>query len=202
MAINDLLTLDEAKRALNIPTSDDSNDTELAQVITAASAFVDSVYGPVVERTVTDERHIATGRTIFLHHHPVASITTVTEYAGGTGTVLTAESDEAAGDYYLDASLHAITRTSGFSDSMFSGRRVTITYSAGRYANTESVAAHFKEAAVAALVHFWQHRGSQSGFGTPGGDGTPFGGVPFSTAQLRRKLESMFPEEARGPAIA
>lgn len=200
MAANDILTTAEAGAALNMSAGEQTaNATELAQVISAASAFVDSVYGPVVARAVT-KSVVSPSGTVWLDR-PL-SITSVTEYVSGTGTVLTAESSGTAGTYRIDTATGALTRRSSWGNTYWSGHEVVVVYSSGRYANTASVDPKFKEAAVVALVHFWQHRGSQSGFGTPGGDGAPFGGVPFSSKQLREKLKAMFPEEWTGPAVA
>lgn len=195
----DLLTLTEAKAALNIASSDTSVDTELAQVITAASRMVDSVYGPVVEREVTTNVLAPNGR-IWLDR-PL-TITSVTEYLSGTATVLTAEDADTAGTYRFDSTTGSLLRRTSWTDTYWSGHELVVVYQAGRYADTASVDEKFKEAAVVCLIHLWQHRGSQSGFGTPGGDGAPFGGVPFSSKQLRDKLISMFPEEWTGPAVA
>ena len=200
MAATDILTTAEAGAALNMSASEQTaNATELAQVVSAASAFVDSVYGPVVARSVTKTVLSPSGR-VWLNR-PL-SITSVTEYVSGTGTVLTAEDADTAGTYRLDSSTGSLLRRASWSDTYWSGHEIVVVYSSGRYANTAAVDPKFKEAAVAAVVHFWQHRGSQSGFGTPGGDGAPFGGVPFSTDSLRRKLIAMFPEEWTGPAVA
>lgn len=199
MAVTDILDLVEAKAALNIKQTDNVDATELAQVISAASAFVDSVYGPVVARTAT-KLIVSPSGTVWLDR-PL-TITSVTEYVSGTATVLTAEDFDTAGTYRLDTTTGALTRRSSWANSYWYAHELVVDYSSGRYASTATVAPKFKEAAVVALIHFWQHRGSQSGYGTPGGDGAPFGGVPFSTAQLRQKLISMFPEEWTGPAVA
>ena len=198
-ADQDILTLAEAKAALNIPAATADYDTELAQVITAASRFVDSVFGPVVRRTITDERHYGAGTSVTLNQSPVASVTTVTEYSGGVATVLTAESDTVAGTYTLDDNV--LHRRASWGGAYFARQSVVVTCVAGRYASTATVDAKFKEAAVVALIHFWQHRGANSGAGTFGGDGAPFGGVPFSTDTLRKKLQAMFVEDALLPGI-
>jgi hypothetical protein len=195
----DILTLTEGKSAVNIEASDTSVDTELAQSITTASRFVDSVFGPVVQRSATKTVAAPSG-TIWLEHP--AAITSVTEYSAGSPTVLTAEDFDTSGTYRLDATTGALTRRSSWASATWASQEVVVVYTSGRYANTAAVDPKFKTAAAVALVHFWQHFGSQSGYGTPGGDGAPFGGVPFSTAQLRQKLISMFPEEWTGPAVA
>lgn len=195
----DILTLAEAKQALNIPAATASYDAELAQVITAASRMVDSVYGPVVQRTAT-KSVVAPSGTVWLDRP--AAVTSVTEYVSGTATVLTAEDFDTAGTYRLDAATGALTRRASWGDSYWYAHELVVVYTSGRYADTASVDEKFKEACVVCLVHLWQHRGSQSGAASFGGDGAPFGGVPFSSAQLREKLKAMFPEEWIGPAVA
>lgn len=196
----DVITLAEAKTGLNITDTD--TDAELAQVITAASRFVDSVYGAVVARTITDEQHTGGGSRIWLRQRPVASITTVTEYASGTPTVLTAETLAASGTYAVDLGMGYIRRRDSWYDSRFATSGVLVTYVAGRYATTAAVDPKFKEAGVIAVQHLMQHRGAQSGAATFGGEGAPFAGVPFSSSVLRDKLIALFPEEWLGPVVA
>jgi hypothetical protein len=200
--VRDILTLNEAKAALNIDLTVSSVDTELAQVITAASEFVDGVYGPVVWRTVTDERHVGAGTSVSLRYSPVASVTSVTEYAGGVAAVLTAETDLVPGGYSVDLDGGVVYRRSSWNGYRFGAQSVLVTYVAGRYATTEVVAPWAKEAAAEAVIHFWQARGANSGFGTVDGDGAPFGGVPFSTSTLRKRLIDAFPQHATLPGFA
>lgn len=191
MAATDILTTAEAGAALNMSASEQTaNATELAQVVSAASGFVDSVgngiHGVAVKRLVTEDLFpTSPSSTLILTYHPASDLT-VTEYVSGTGTELTASDGlTTAGEYLLiDGQLH---RRSSWGASHWLGG-VRVEYTAGLYDNTASVSPLYKEAAVAALVHFWQHRGSQSGFGAAGGDGAPFGGVPFSTDVLRKKI--------------
>ncbi len=51
----DVISLAEGKSAVGITTGDTSQDTALAQKITAVSRRIDRLCGPVVQRTVTDE---------------------------------------------------------------------------------------------------------------------------------------------------
>lgn len=207
--ILDILTAAEARTALNAVSNWNAQDTpELEQVVTAASRFVDSVFGPVVTRSVT--------RTVFSPSGPIAldvppgsptftvSSLAVTEYTAGSATVLAAETAlvSTSNDYRYDSRLGLLRRRASWSNSSWGSQEVLVVYIAGRYASTAACDAKFKEAAAAALIHFWQHRGPSSGFPAASGDGAPFGGVPFSTAQLRVKLRSMMPEEALGPVLA
>lgn len=76
---------------------DFANDTEpvIVTLIAAAQGHIEREYGgPIEAGTYTDEIHTATYRSaIFLHHHPVTAITSITE--DGTALVAT--------DYVWDA---------------------------------------------------------------------------------------------------
>lgn len=195
--LTDILTLVEARVSLNMGT-DPSVDTELAQVISAASQTLDNWIGAVVRRTVTDEEHVGGRDRVLLERIPVASITTVTEFASGTPTALTAETLTTAGTYSFDADSGILYRRNSWGAARFAGG-IRVTYVAGRFANTASVEAAYKEAAQKILMHLWQTRGAQSGAATAGGDGAPFGAVPYSTATLRRHIMAMFTDE---PVVA
>lgn len=160
----DVISLAEAKTALNIATGVTTWDTPLAQAITAISRQLDDLCGPIVNRTVTDELHDGGDWTIRLRKRPVASITTVTEYDGTNGTTLTAETNaaKATSNYLHDGTFGTITsgllrRRDTDSDAWFEpGRRnIAVTYVAGRAANTAAVDAKFKQAAVMMLRNIW-----------------------------------------------
>jgi hypothetical protein len=196
----DILTPAEAKGSFNALGSDwDSAwDTELEQIITAASRFVDSVYGPVVKRTITGERHDSAADLVALKYRPVLSVTTVTEYQGGAPTVLTAETEAAAGGYRVDLATGRVYRRSSWAGYPFGYQSVVVTYVAGRANDTVSVDPKFKIAAKLAVVHLWQHFGAGGGAAVSGGEGPAFGAVPFSSEVLRKKLMDLYPEEVIG----
>lgn len=164
----DLLTLTEGKRAINLPESSTQHDAELAQFITAVSRRIDDLCGPVVARTVTEELHDGGSSLLFLRNFPVLSVTSVTEYASGTPTVLTAESVSVSGGYALRDGV--LARRSGWS-SMSWGSQVVVTYEAGRYENTAAVDAKFKLAAGSILRRLWAREASAWSRG-----GDPFAG--------------------------
>jgi len=199
-ADRDILTLAEAKQALNLPSGASSVDAELAQVITAASLFVDSIDGAVVQRTVTETFRNPRGSSIILATYPVV-VTSVAEYSGGVASTLTAESNTVAGGFTFESSSGILSRRSSWYATAFTGETLVVTYTAGRYATTATVDALYKEAAVHALIHYWQVHGSGSGVGVLGGDGERFGGVPYATTQLRRQLQAMLKPDST-PAIA
>lgn len=157
MATTDILTLEEAKRALNLSLDRVGQEEEVEAWISAISQRIDDLYGAVVYRTVTDEVHYdAYGDSIVPRVQPVVSISAVTEYRSGTGTVLTAEDFDTVGTYRLiqDADSHRIYRRSGWLGYPYQGT-VKLTYVAGRYATTATVEAKWKQAAKGVLVGMW-----------------------------------------------
>lgn len=164
----DVLTLAEAKSALNITNSD--QDTEVAIYITAVSRRLDDLCGAIVKRTITDEEYPGGLPQIALRHAPASdtattTVSAVTEYSAGTAQALTAETLTASTsyDYAIDASTGILTRRSTWTDSTFGNQRVKVTYAAGRYATTAAVDPKFKLAASIMLIHLWR---SGQGFGS------------------------------------
>lgn len=200
----DILSLDEAKRALNIATADTTFDTELAAYITAVSQRIDDMCGPVVQRTVTGEVHNGGSLIIWPTLTPVVSVTSLAEYTGGVATTLTAETAAAAGTYLLaGAGTHnsQLRRRRSWNDTGFASGRsnVVITYVAGRYANTAAVSAKFKQAAAKTLAWLW--RGDQgAGTATFGAvDGSSLFGLGFA---LPNSVVELLAYEQRGPMVA
>ena len=199
----DILTLDEAKRALSIPLADTTFDTELAGYVTAVSQRLDDLCGPIVKRSVTDEIHDG-GGTIWPRLTPVATIGSVVEYASGVATTLTAETLMAAGDYALvNAGTHnsQLRRRSSWSDRGFTSGsgNVVINYVAGRFNSTADVSPKFKQAAAKTLSWLW--KGDQgAGTATFGAvDGTSLFGLGFA---LPNAVKEMLAVEVAGPVLA
>jgi hypothetical protein len=170
MAARDLLTLEEARRAVNLPnpTVVNAQDTTLQLFVTGVSGRVDKLCGPVVQRAVTGERHNGGKSKVLLELQHVASVTSVTEWAGTTQTALTAETDNTkpANGFLLDpgeGGIYAwVWRRSGNSDATFpAGRRnVVFAYTAGRYTATATVDETFKLAATAVLRRLYKREQS------------------------------------------
>lgn len=167
MAILDVVTLPEAKNALDIALTDLSQDGELAAHVTSVSRRLDDAIGPVVQRSVTVRRD--GGRpTIWLTPRPVAAFTTVTEYnQAGVATVLVAEDEDTkpidaylASPYKSDATLFSgrLYRRRSGSDGWFASGRsnVVVAYTAGRAADTAEVAPIYKQAAQIMLANLWR----------------------------------------------
>ena len=203
----DLLTLDEGKRALNIPLADTTFDVEVASYISAVSQRIDDLCGPVVKRAVNDETHDGGHEYVFPDLTPVASVASLTQYSSGTATALTAEtpSVSTANDYLLvDAGSHAslIRRRARWSDAPFLPGRanVVIDYVAGRFENTAGVSAKFKQGAAKMLSVMW--KGDQGAgtvtFGAPVDDGD-LGIIGFA---IPRAVLELLAEEIRPRVVA
>lgn len=160
----DLLTVPEAKAAVGLAQTNVDQDEYLRTLVTAVSAQIDQLCGPVRTRTVTSELHDGGYDWIRLRKFPVYSITTVTEYTSTSAQTLTAETNAAktATNYLHDgtaATIHSglVRRRANNGDSCFAdGRRnIEVTYVAGRHPSTEVVAAKFKQACAMMLRTVW-----------------------------------------------
>lgn len=168
MADHDVLTLDEAGRAVNLPSGSTSQDGDLQLYVSGISGRIDALCGPVVQRTIAGERHNGGCSKILLAKQHVASVTSVVEWSGTTQTALTEETDAAkpANGFLLDTGdgdIYAwVYRRAGNTDARFpTGRRnVAVVYVAGRYADTETVGETFKLAAASVLRRIWKREGS------------------------------------------
>lgn len=165
MATNDLLSLAEAKTALNITNT--AHDTEVQLFLTGMSTRIDGLCGPVVIQTVTTERHDGGKSFIVPRLVPVSTVTSVTEYDDAVSQALTAETitSQLTDMFLLDTSLKfypRIWRRESGSDSRFpTGRlNVAVTYVAGRVATTATVGTNFKLAAAAILRRVWKRETS------------------------------------------
>lgn len=152
----DILTLEEGRTAINMPTGTSDHDAEIAQQITAVSRMIDAACGPVVQRTVTAEIHDATS-TLWLRHSPVVSVTLVRTAAGGTITTLDPVSFGGTTDgYTVDLTSGRLGRSYGGSVASWGYGQVEVTYVAGRYATTAAVDARFKTCAASVLRRLWK----------------------------------------------
>ena len=161
----DIITLAEGKTAANLNAAAGPHDTKLAQQITAISRIIDSVCGPVVVRTITGELHRGGRRTVRLRHYPVTSITTVKEARwNGTPTTLSQIAYGGTTDGYRAATwpknptlLSGELRRTGNACNWWPGQdNIQVTYVAGRFADTASVDAQFKECAGEVLRRLWK----------------------------------------------
>lgn len=163
----DIVTLAEAKTALSIESTNTTQDTTLATVITTVSRKFDRAIGPTVQRSITSERHDGGQWWIELAWGPVSAVSAVTEYQGTTAVLLTNETVGTnpndgfyAEPYDPDPSLLSgviVRRVSGWDSAFYRGRgNVTVGYLAGRSIATTAVDARIKEAALITIRNVWR----------------------------------------------
>jgi hypothetical protein len=199
----DILTTDEAQDYINDTSGTRDLETRLAPLNTLISRRIDTLCGPVVQRTLTDEAYDGGGCTLFLRNTPVVSVSAVKEYAGGILTTLTAEAltTSTGNDYYLDTRLGTIERRSTWATSTFGVQRVLVTYIAGRYTATETVDPLFKAAAGLVLHRLWR-REAPAWARTPNFDDNVTGDQFGFFRVVDPVLEEFLAGELLGPAIA
>lgn len=191
MATLDVISTAEAKTALNIPTADTTQDSELAVYATAVSLRLDALVGPIVNRTITGEVHDGGRSFIILRYSPVSSVTSVSERQGTTSYTVVTENYAASTsyDYLLDPLTGILYRRgSGGDVDWYGGRQnIVVTYVAGRFANTTSVDGRYKQAAAIMLTHLWRSEQGASGatFGEgPSNTFVPGFAVPNAVVEL------------------
>mgnify|MGYP000884904909 CR=1 FL=1 len=197
MATTDLITLAEAREAVNLASG--AEDTILAAYVSAASLTLDALCGPVVQRTVTETVPVDVTDVIVLEQSPAASITSVVEYdSAGASTTLTVEtvSSKPTSGYRLVRSRWLERRSSGAAYPFPYGGNVSVTYVAGRAASTSAVDAKFKTACKMLLANMWRfERGT--GTQTFGGDGSGLPGFLVPNA-----VSALLADELLPPGIA
>lgn len=160
----DVLTAAEGRAAVDVGDSDATRNLLLDRAITAVSRRLDRAFGPIVKRTVTNERHDGGNCGVWLRYYPVKAITTVTEHSGGIPAVLPVETPTNLADGYLpspydvDPSLYngELVRRSGGCVRPFASGAVLVTYEAGRYDTTAAVDPIYKLAAEITLKNYWR----------------------------------------------
>lgn len=164
MAATDLLSLDDALAAVRLSRSHTTHVPRLEGLVSAVSAAVDELVGPVVVRTVTGEQHPGGVTAVRLRRTPVSSVTTVKTWVLGAATTLTAESLSASGGYLAEPHVDypsllsgVLLRRSLWSSIVWEAGTVEVTYQAGRYTSTAAVVGtRFHTAAVLGLQNLWQ----------------------------------------------
>lgn len=146
-----LLTLDEAKRQLDIETA--SEDVELQAYVDALTDTIERHIGPVVYRNVTETIE-GRGPSLCLSSIPAVELVSVTALGGSALDVAGLDLDPATGVVrYLEGS--------------FCGSLWRVVYRAGRIAENGAVPATIKLAAAMLLQHLWRTQyGSARGQGT------------------------------------
>lgn len=202
MADTDILTLEEAKRALPLEQTNEAKDAELQVYIGAVSGRLDDLCGPVVQRSVPDELHDGDRCSIRPRVTPVVSVAELAEWYVSTEQILSAETNatKTATDYLLENDGRhnvVIRRRANNGDLRFAcGRQnVVLTYVAGRFETTEDVSDKFKQAAALMLTHLW--RGEVGMGNATFGDQAPpaFHEMPLAVVKLLKS-------ELRPPGLA
>ena len=187
-----ILSRTEAYEAINDMQSANAGasdrDMELFLWIGAVSRRIDQLCGPVVAREKV-EKHSGGAARLRLRTVPVLSVTSV---ADATETV-DAETYELVDDNrFVPYLLHNALWPSGT-------RNLTVTYQAGRAADTDAVDPLFKLAAANVLVGLWTKYG---GAWARGGDPFTEGGQPQFFDELTHNVKRWLADELLPPAVA
>ncbi len=181
-----LFSLTKAKTHLNITTT--TNDEELRDWMAAATRVVEHIVGPVLVRTVTDERHEG-GDCLWLRNPPV--LTDATGLAAFTVTPwLTSGATYAVADLRVSTTGRVERRSGGW----FTGGPFAVTYQAGRRVIPGNIAG----AGLIVLKGLWETQ--------RGAAGLPFGGAddlieaPGMGLVMWRARQLLEPDELSGIA--
>lgn len=186
MAAEDLITTAEARAALVLGAEDVSLEPEMERLVTSASRIIDTHFGAMVARAVTEKHDPPrNGLYLQLRQSPILSVTSVTV----DGTLLASTGYQIVEGGYGEF----LARVSGYTPIWWQSARlqgITVVYQAGRYATTAAVPALVKDACVLQLRHMW--RPTQYGAGTVNEFDTA--AVGQVTAGLARGIKGMLSE--------
>ena len=150
-----LISLQDAKDALNIPATSTSNDDELRLFISAATQVIEYLAGNILSQSVSDTFDGGYS-TVLLTQQPINSVTSVTE----NGVTLPASA------YSTNLTAGTVSRIIGNTWYAFlpGKQNVTVTYSTG----SAIVPASVQLAARELVRHWWQfgQQGQRPAFGT------------------------------------
>ncbi len=209
MAALDILSATEASRAA-LGTDATAHEEQIQRMISAISARIDEICGPVVEREVT-EYHAGGREVIRPRQTPVSSVTTLRHWNGSSITVYTQDewgeppsADgfllEQSGSYAHDARI--VRQSSGTHVCWLDGHRsIELVYVAGRAADTDSVSPKFKLCAETILRRAWDR---EAGAWARGAD--PFQETAGGSSRFFKAIDPMVREfladEMKPAAIA
>lgn len=137
------LTLEEAKKHLEILDSDDAHDSHVGALIVYAREKFENDTGRITTtRTATEKMRAFPGEAIVLHYKPVTSVTSVKAYVADTLTTVSAS------DYSLDAERRTIFLDDDASWPTPDDRwdAVQIVYSVGDASASSQISEHHKQA--------------------------------------------------------
>jgi hypothetical protein len=140
-----IVSLADAKRHLNIPASETSNDAELREFIEAVTRPIEAKVGPIVRRTVTTTIQPCYEQAVALPYFPVISLTSGAVVRDNSAVTVTSLVVETGG----------ILRDKGFSPLPF--EPWTLTYVVGR----PIIPAEIRNATLNIIKDLWtSQRGS------------------------------------------
>lgn len=180
-----ILTLAEAKDALDIPTATTSRDAEIQSLVDTITALVeDKLGGPAAPRTVTEFVKAGPGyRSITVRQRPVVAVVSITDDATGTAIPLT--------DLDVDTNAGIIRRKLQL-PFWSRGPYYTVVYTAGY----SPMPAAFGWAARIILQHMWEVQRGQQRPMFPGEDVMQPTGWAFSVPNRATELLAPFANEA------
>lgn len=142
-----VLSLQDAKDTINIPQSTTTFDAEIYRKVATIEANIEkTIGGPVITRTISNERQRVTGgyRTFALRYRPLVSVTSIVDVASGVAMSLSdLDPDYTTGILRRKLDLPFWSR----------GPYYLITYTAGL---GTAVPASIGEAAAVILQHLWE----------------------------------------------
>lgn len=186
-----ILSRYEAYEAINDASSANAGaadrDAEVFLWVAAVSRRIDQLCGPVVAREKV-ETYSGGAAKLRLRTVPVLS---VTEVSVSAGTVDADTYELVTDNRFVPYLLHDVRWPSG-------RRNLTVTYQAGRAADTASVDPMFKLAAANVLVGLWSKYG---GAWARGGDPFTEGGQPQFFDELTHNVKRWLGDELLAPVV-
>lgn len=202
-----LIGLDDARAELNFTATTDDDELQ-GYIYTASALLLNHPAYRVAEvskvQTFTQD-WVRGGDTVILDYYENVVITSVTEYSGGTGTVLAAEGIDTASPsgygYRVDPG-GLLRRLSGGYCTSFLGP-VRVVYTAGN----ASVPWDVRQACLALIDHMWESQQGGAGLGQPPGydaESLPgsFGDVYGPSFALPNRVKEMLEPYRKAPAVA
>lgn len=195
-----IVTLDDVKDWIGIPSNQNSRDTVLQRYIDSATVWATYVSDAILPTTYTNEVHSGGGESIVLYNTPIMSVTSIIEYVGITGYTLTASeagTNQTYGYSIDNAEAGIISRRwNGFVGPFIEGRNnIVVTYRAG----FATIPADIQVAVLTDIqvLYNMSAQGGRSG-GNPRLDDTFSATLPLN---MFPRLESLMQSSRRTSAI-